>query len=169
MIKSIIYLKQYISKTIFTFFIKKKAASVGEGLIVNHYSSVTLNTHLGNNVNLNGLRVIGGGNVHIGNNFHSATGCLIMTTIHNYDNGAKIPYDETVIHKDVIIEDNVWLGLNVVILPGVTVSEGAIVQAGSIVSSNVPPCAIVGGNPARVFSLRDKDHYYNLKEKKQFH
>ena len=74
-----------------------------------------------------------------------------MTLIHNHDNGTKRPYDETVIHKDVIIEDNVWLGLNVVILPLVTVSEGAIIQAGSVVASNIPSCAIAGGHPAKVF------------------
>lgn len=169
MIKSINFLKQYISKIIFTLFVKKRAALVGKGLIVNRFSSVTSKTHLGNNVNFNGLRVIGGGNVQIGNNFHSGSGCLIMTTIHNYDNGTKIPYDETVIHKDVIIEDNVWLGINIIILPGVTISEGAIIQAGSVVTSNIPPCAIAGGHPATVFKYRNKDHYYNLKEKKQFH
>ena len=152
-----------------TFFIKKRAASVGEELIINRYSTVTSKTYLGKNVNFNGLRVIGGGNVHIGNNFHSGSGCLIMTTIHNYDNGTKIPYDETVIHKDVIIEDNVWLGINTIILPGVTISEGAIIQAGSVVTSNIPPCAIAGGHPAKVFKYRNKDHYYNLKDKKRFH
>ena len=92
-----------------------------------------------------------------------------MTLIHNYDNGTKIPYDETVIHKDVIIEDNVWLGINTIILPGVTISEGAIIQAGSVVTSNIPSCAIAGGHPAKVFKYRNKDHYYKLKEKNKFH
>lgn len=169
MFRFIVRVKQYILRKIFTFFIKKRAASVGEELIINRYSTVTSKTYLGKNVNFNGLRVIGGGNVHIGNNFHSGSGCLIMTTIHNYDNGTKIPYDETVIHKDVIIEDNVWLGINTIILPGVTISEGAIIQAGSVVTSNIPPCAIAGGHPAKVFKYRNKDHYYNLKDKKRFH
>lgn len=48
------------------------------------------------------------------------------------------------------------------------IGEGAIIQAGSVVVKDVPPLAIVGGNPARVFKWRDKAHYYELKEKKQF-
>lgn len=91
-----------------------------------------------------------------------------MTTIHNYDNGKKIPYDETVIHKEVTIEDNVWLGINVTILPGVTIGEGAIIQAGSVVTSNIPACAIAGGHPAKVFKYRNKEHYYKLKSEEKF-
>ena len=169
MIKLLILFKQYLSKIIFTFLIKKRAASVGDDLIVNRFSSVTPKTYLGNNVNFNGLRVIGGGNVYIGNNFHSGSGCLVMTTIHNYDNGKKIPYDETVIHKDVVIEDNVWLGINIIVLPGVTIGEGAIIQAGSVITSNIPSCAIAGGHPAKVFKYRDCDHYYSLKAKNKFY
>ena len=52
--------------------------------------------------------------------------------------------------KPVVIEDNVWIGLNSIILPGVTIGEGSIVAAGSVVTKNVPPLCITGGNPAKV-------------------
>lgn len=157
-----------LKRLLFTYIVKHQANNTGKCLTINHYSRVSKKTILANNVNFNGMIIKGGGKVIIGNNFHSGSGCIIMTTIHNYDNGTKIPYDETVIHKDVIIEDNVWLGINVIILPGVTVSEGAIIQAGSVVTSNIPSCAIAGGHPAKVFKYRDKDHYYKLKEQKLF-
>jgi chloramphenicol O-acetyltransferase type B len=93
----------------------------------------------------------------------------MLTDIHNYDAGAAIPYDNTFIIKDIVIEDNVWLGARVIILGGVTLGEGAIVQAGSVVTKDVPKCAIVGGHPARVFKYRDIEHYEALKAQGRFH
>ena len=54
--------------------------------------------------------------------------------------------------KPVVIEDFVWCGANVTILPGVKIGEGAIVGAGSVVVKDVPKYAVVAGNPARVIS-----------------
>jgi acetyltransferase-like isoleucine patch superfamily enzyme len=50
----------------------------------------------------------------------------------------------------VLIGDNVWIGARTIVLKGVTIGDGAIVAAGSVVTSDVPPRALVGGNPARV-------------------
>jgi UDP-2-acetamido-3-amino-2,3-dideoxy-glucuronate N-acetyltransferase len=49
------------------------------------------------------------------------------------------------------------IGANSVILPGVTVGEDALVGAGSVVTKDVPPGAIVAGNPARIIGYRDKN------------
>jgi len=54
----------------------------------------------------------------------------------------------------VTIEDDVWLGANVFVMPGVTIGKGAIVSAGSVVNKSVPSYAIVVGNPARVIGWR---------------
>lgn len=141
----------------------------GVGLTVNFYSTVTASTVLGNNVNFNGMRIRGTGKVWIGDNFHSGQDCLILTDNHNYDYGTAIPYDSTVISRDVCIHDNVWLGDRVIILGGVTLEEGAIVQAGSVVTKSVPKYAIVGGHPAQVFKYRDREHYDRLKAEGRFH
>lgn len=132
------------------------------------FTILTSQTHLGVNVNFNGMKIRGAGIVKIGDNFHSGSGCEIITQNHNF-NGEKIPYDETYILKNVVIEDNVWIGNRVMILPGVFIGEGAIVQAGSIVVSDVPSCAIVGGAPARPFAMRNKVRYFELKRKMAFH
>ena len=50
----------------------------------------------------------------------------------------------------VTIEDEVWVGANVTILPGVTIGRGAVIAAGAVVSAHVPPMTVVGGIPARV-------------------
>lgn len=51
--------------------------------------------------------------------------------------------------KPVTICDNVWIGMNCIILKGVTIGEGAIIAAGSVVTKDVPSWTIAGGNPAR--------------------
>ena len=52
--------------------------------------------------------------------------------------------------KPIIIKDDVWIGMNCIILKGVTIGEGAIVGAGSVVTKDVPPWTLVAGNPAKV-------------------
>jgi acetyltransferase-like isoleucine patch superfamily enzyme len=52
--------------------------------------------------------------------------------------------------KPVIIEDDVWIGCNVVVLKGVRIGHGAVIGAGSVVTDDVPPRVVMAGNPARV-------------------
>lgn len=158
-----------IKRTVYTFFARKKVSSCGLQLKVNGRSKVTRNTFLGNNVNFNGMKILGGGKVTVGDNFHSGKECMMITQIHNFDYGKAIPYDDTYIYKDICIEDNVWLGHRVIILGGVTIGEGAIIQAGSVVVSNIPKYSIAGGHPAKVFKTRDIEHYERLKSEGKFH
>jgi len=164
----IVPVKQIRRKAL-TYYIRKSAKQVKGKLVVNGKSKVTNKTTLGNNVNFNGLRIEGEGEVSIGDNFHSGTECLFITSFHNYDSGTKIPYDNTYIHKNIVVEDNVWLGSRITILGGVTIGEGAIIQAGSVVVSDIPKFAIAGGAPAREFKSRNIEHYMSLKEKGMFH
>ncbi|HGM6702422.1 acyltransferase [Serratia bockelmannii] len=155
-------------KTIYRQKVVNMVESCGKNPKVNYLTIVNNKTKLGDNFNSNGLTVIGKGNVTIGDNFHCGFGCILITENHNH-HGNAIPYDSTYIIKDVIIGDNVWLGVNVIILPGVTIGEGAIIQAGSVVTKHVPAFAIAGGHPAKVFSQRDVEHYIKLRDEKKFH
>lgn len=148
--------------------VKKRCASYVLPLKVNGKSYVTSKTSLGRNVNFNGIRIGGCGEVRIGDNFHSGSDCIFITEIHNYE-GTAIPYDSTVICKNIVIEDNVWLGTRVMVLGGVTIGEGSIIQAGSVVVNDIPKYAIAGGHPAKVFSSRNKEHYEKLKSEGKFH
>lgn len=130
---------------------------------VNGLSHFTCNTSIGDDCHFNGLVVYGDGRVTIGNHFHSGKGCVILTQNHDFESGNQLPYGDNYIMKDVIIDENVWLGINVTILPGVHIGEGAIIQAGSVVVSDIPPLAIAGGHPARIFNKRDSEHYYKVK------
>ena len=74
-----------------------------------------------------------------------------------------MPYDAIYEVKDVHIGENVWIGADVSIMPGVTIGEGAVVAACACVTKDVPACAVVGGNPARVLKYRDRERYDTLK------
>jgi acetyltransferase-like isoleucine patch superfamily enzyme len=52
--------------------------------------------------------------------------------------------------KPIIIGDDVWIGMNSIILRGVSIGSGSIVAAGSVVTKDVPSNVVVGGNPARI-------------------
>jgi chloramphenicol O-acetyltransferase type B len=145
----------------YTWRVRRQAASVGHGLRVNNWSSVSRTTRLGNNVHFNGMLIMGIGEVTIGDNFHSGAECVIISEVHDYE-GEALPYDATRIPRPVHIEDNVWLGYRVMVLGGVTVGEGAIIQAGSVVVRSIPPYAIAGGHPAGVFGSRDVERYRRL-------
>lgn len=146
-----------------------KAKSVGKGFVCAGKSTATKNSTIGNHVRFSGVSLHGDGEITIGD--HSVLGynVVIMTSNHNYDKGTLLPYsDETVISKDVIIGKYVWCGSNVIILPGTEIGEGAVIQAGSVVHGKIPSCAVVGGNPAKVFKHRDIDHYNKLKNEGKF-
>ena len=82
--------------------------------------------------------------VEIGNGCNISWNCTILDRDYH-----KLCSNEEII-KPVKICDNVWIGCNCIILKGVTIGEGAVVAAGSVVTKDVPPKALVGGNPAKI-------------------
>ncbi len=151
----------------YTSIAKRNAIECGENLRVNHKSTFDGRIHFKNNCNFNGMSVEGGGEVFFGNNFHSGTECMIITQNHNYE-GDCVPYDQKYVEKTVVIEDNVWFGNRIIVVGNVTIGEGAIIAAGAVISRDVPKCAIMGGNPAKVIKYRDIDHYEELKSNNKF-
>jgi len=87
------------------------------------------------------------GQVIIGDNCHITYGCVILS----YDYTARILGKE----KDpeagkVIIGNNVFIGVNSVILPNVTIGDNSIIGAGSVVNMNIPANVIAAGNPVKI-------------------
>lgn len=93
---------------------------------------------IGNNV------MIGGGVTIVDSDFHSMN--FLYWGTHNDELKMKC--------SDVSIGDNVFIGMNSIVLKGVHIGNGAVVAAGSVVTTNIPPCEIWGGNPAKFIKKR---------------
>ena len=117
------------------------------------------------NVEIHDFVHIGATNyVEIGNNVLMASKIYISDHNHGFYAGdqqsdpeqppARRPIDAT---RKVIIEDNVWLGEFVSVLPGVTIGRGSIIGANSVVAKDIPPHCIAVGSPARVIKRYDSN------------
>lgn len=173
MIKLIYYLTFNLQKRLYkkfnynrvrAYYLQMACGHVGKNVAANGpVSGFHKGVTIGDCVSLNGCKILGDGAVTFGNYFHSGEDIVIITTNHNYDNAAYIPYDKTRIRKPVVIKDFVWLGHGVIICPGVTIGEGAIIAAGAVVTKDVPDYAIAGGNPAKVIKYRNIEQFNALK------
>ena len=93
--------------------------------------------------------------VTIGNDVMMGPECMIFTANHSMQRRAipmRLQGHEK--PRPVTIGNDVWIGGRVIILPGVHIGDGAVIGAGSVVTKDVPPYAIVGGNPAKVIKER---------------
>ena len=81
--------------------------------------------------------------------------CICESNANNGKEINKYPYVKDVLTKveEIHIEDEVWIGANVTILPGVTIGKNSIIGAGSVVTKSVEPYSICAGVPAR--KIRD--------------
>ena len=148
--------------------LRRKAKSVGKAIFLHGPVVVTPATTIGEGCGMHTLHIHGGGDVTLGDHVFIGENTLIYSQNHEYDTGELIPIGFKYILKPVKIDDCVWIGSNVIILPGTHIGEGAIIQAGSVVHGEIPPMAIAGGNPAKVFASRDRRHYEELKAKGRF-
>ena len=73
--------------------------------------------------------------------------------------------DQELLTLPVYIGDDVWIGAKANIVPGVTIGDGAVVAMCAVVTKDVPSCAVVGGNPAKILKYRDVEVYNKLKNK----
>lgn len=100
-----------------------------------------------------------GNNVYIGDNFYCncegklviesgtimSNNCMVMTYNHDYNTEGFLPYGLGNIYKDVIIKENVWVGINVNIVPGVIIGARSIIGMGTTVTKSIPEGVIYGG------------------------
>jgi galactoside O-acetyltransferase len=138
--------------------------------------------HLGKNIFIEPpLHVAYGSRIHIGDNFYANFNLVLVDDIDIFiGNNVMFAPNVTIsvtghpVHPDlrkngdqfsfpVTIEDNVWIGSNVVILPGVTIGKNSVIGAGSIVTKDIPENVVAVGNPCKVLrpiTDRDKEYYY---------
>lgn len=70
--------------------------------------------------------------------------------------------DNSISKGPIIIGDDVWIGMNAIIMSGVNIGQGAAIGAGAIVTKDVPPYAVVVGAPAKVVKYRFSENIINL-------
>ncbi|MBY7798078.1 sugar O-acetyltransferase [Vibrio fluvialis] len=86
--------------------------------------------------------------ITIGDNVLIGPSCQFYTASHSLDHRSRRLW-ETVC-KPIVVEDDVWIGGNVVINQGVTIGARSVIAANSVVNHDVPPDTLVGGTPARI-------------------
>jgi len=112
---------------------------------------------VGSNCNFaQGVFITGGGGVSIGDWVGFGPDTKIWSVNHRFDDADRPWLVQGWEKAPVVVEDDVWLGANVFVMPGVTIGRGAIVSASAVVNKSIPAYALVSGNPARVIGWRKK-------------
>jgi len=107
--------------------------------------------HIGQECLIGEFSVIRGqGGVTIGDRVYTSPGTQIIAVNHVFDDPTKPFIHQGITAQGILIEDDVWLGSNVVVTDGVRIGKGAVVAAGAVVTDDVPENTIVGGVPARI-------------------
>ena len=94
------------------------------------------------------------GGLTIGNHCMIGGGTLISGVNHGYAQFDIPMRNQAVNAQAVVLEDDVWIGMGVKILPGVRIGVGSIIGAGSVVTSDIPPYSIAMGIPCKVTKQR---------------
>lgn len=122
---------------------------------VGRYVSIGSGTYANMNLTLiDDWKITIGKNVLIGPNVTICTTGHPVSPKHRLDGMYSFP---------VTIEDNVWIGAGVVILPGVTIGENSVIGAGSVVTKDIPSNAVAFGSPCHVhryISEHDEEYYF---------
>lgn len=126
-----------------------------------HFTSLVLhskNIETGNNALLGiniGCYVQGKGGIKIGSNFRMGPNVGLISANHDPND-----YDKWLKVDPIIIGDNVWIGMNSVIMPGVNIGDNVIIGANSVVNSNIPSNSIAIGSPCKV--IKEKESYCGI-------
>jgi len=102
---------------------------------------------IGDHVEMSGCSIVCNDSVIIGNNVLFGANCQIGDRDGHQDRYASKP-------APIIIEDGVWLGMNVTILKGVTIGKNTIIGANSLVTKDIPANCVAAGNPCRIIKHR---------------
>ena len=126
--------------------------SLGEASTIEDFSAVNYgvgNVIIGDRTRI-GLSNTIIGPVNVGNDVRLAQGVVLSGLNHNYKEIDRPIHKQGVSTMPIVVEDESWIGANVVIVPGVKIGKHSIVAAGSIVTKDVLPYSVVAGNPARI-------------------
>lgn len=137
------------------FFLKRIAKKVGVNVNIEQYVVFGEELEIDDNSTI-GFRSDIYGPVKIGKNVMIGPEVAIYTHNHEHrDIAVPMIAQGYTQNKQVVIDDDVWIGRRVLILPGVHIGTGSIIAAGAVVTKNVEEYSIVGGNPAKFIKYRE--------------
>ncbi len=119
--------------------------------LIEHPQELSLGERVGFNRH-SWINAVGG--LKIGNDVLIGPFVIVHTASHNFGDPDKSVAEQGWTYKAVVIEDDVWIGGAVIILPGSHIGRGAVIGAGSIVSGVIEPYAVVHGDKARTVRSR---------------
>ena len=145
--------------------LKQMFAEIGEGCYIEpplHANWAGQNVHFGKNVYANfNLTLVDDTHVYIGDNVMFGPNVTITAAGHPVDPDLRRQVYQY--NFPVRIEENVWVGAGVIILPGVTIGKNSVIGAGSVVTKDIPANVVAMGVPCRVvreIGPRDKEFYF---------
>lgn len=147
----------YVGKKVYIHF--KKTKYIGDHADLRDFCQIQGKgiVEIGCNSGIGEFGIIRSSNhVHIGNNVLIGPRVFITDSDHGFESRCTPIYLQDIKSDKVIIEDDVWIGANVIILKGISVGTGAIIGAGSVVTKNVPKYSVVAGNPAKIIRERKR-------------
>jgi len=129
------------------------ASGISRRAVLNRFASFRRDLSLGARGSIGERCWIGSG-TSIGDRVRMGPGCRLITGDHPVPpDGETFDVMKPVV-RPITVEDDCFIGAGVILLPGVSVGRGATIGAGSVVTRDVPPGAIVAGNPARLIRER---------------
>ena len=137
---------------------KNGLIELGEGVKVESFAALDakegfIKIGKGTAVNHNTV-IFGTGGVTIGASVMIAPNVVIASHNHVYSDRTKPMKDQGLEKREIVIEEDVWLGSGAQITPGCRIGKGSIIAAGAVVTGDVPPYSIFGGVPARQIGSR---------------
>lgn len=116
------------------------------------------NVFLGENVYIGSrstFMTVGEGKCIIKDQSGAAEGLTVICSTHEQKVGSFMERtNNDNVYYDIVVEEDVWIGANVTLLPGARIGRGSIVGAGAVVRSKIPPYAVVYGNPAKIVGFK---------------
>jgi acetyltransferase-like isoleucine patch superfamily enzyme len=104
---------------------------------------------IGDHVGLNGNTIASRCKISIGENTMIGPNTMIIDHDGHQAWPPEARWTNSGNSKEIVIENDVWIGMNCIILKGVNIGRGSIIAAGSIVTEDVEPNSLYGGNPAK--------------------
>lgn len=119
-----------------------------------HHRNIKIGTHSAPGMSL-GCYIQARNGINLGNNIFLGPGVGLISANHSQNDYYN--YEKS---DPIVIGNDVWIGMNSVILPGVTIGDNVVIGAGSVVTRNIPSNSVAVGNPCKV--IKKKPDYTGM-------